>query len=362
MKILIDGLPITGSSLAIVVEHLLAGWQQLSDNDEIHMVLGPNAEIQVPDSVVVHRQEFGRKAALSRVRGQNVTVPRLARQLQADVVLGVLPTTTVVPLPCPLVIMAYDIRHELRPQQFSRKTLAMRKISYGLGWRQADGIACISDRTRQDLLRSRPWLAKRPVRVSLLGADHVDSWPEREAAAPYALAFGQYGNKNVDLVLDGWRQLRDRGPVMPLVLVGLGSAARVDTQARIDALGLADDVKALPWLSDEDFRSYFASAGLVVFPSDFEGFGLPAVEAMRRSIPLVITPETALLEVTGGLAAVMDGWDAPALADAVEVALASTPEELEKGRQHAEPFTWQRTAQDVRSIMDTVLSQKASRS
>lgn len=354
MRILIDGLPITGSSLAIVVEHLLAGWERLPEKDELHLVLGPRSEIDVPQGVITHRLPFGRIQALSRVRAQSLTVPRLARQLGADAVLGVLPNTTVAALPCPRVIMAYDLRHELRPEQFSFKTRAIRKVSYGMGWRQASGISCISDRTRQDLLRSRPWLSDRPVRVSLLGADHVDGWPQPDQNESYALAFGQYGNKNVDLVLDAWRLLRDRGPILPLVLVGLSEEARSATNARIDAFGLTDSVTALPWLSAEEFRSRFASASLIVFPSDFEGFGLPAVEAMRLSIPLVITPEPALLEVTGRHASVMDGWHATALVDAVLAATGTPPWALEAARQHASAFTWERTAASVRALITEV--------
>jgi glycosyltransferase involved in cell wall biosynthesis len=354
MRIVIDGLPITGSSLAIVVEHLLAGWQQLPEADELHLVLGPGAELTVPEAVTVHRVPFGRVGAVSRIRAQNVTLPKLCRRLRADAMLGVLPTTTVAPLPCPRAIIAYDIRHELRPQQFSRKSRAMRMVSYGLGFRQAAGIACISDRTREDLLRSRPWLAGRPVRTTLLGADHVDAWPRLGDAPFYALAFGQYGNKNVDLVLDGWRRLQEQDAALPLVLLGLGGADRAHVEARIDALGLAGTVTALPWLSIEEFRERFVSAGLVVFPSDFEGFGLPAVESMRRRIPLVITPEPALLEVTGGLATVMDGWDADALADAVRIARGTPPEALDRAEEHAAPFTWARTAAGVRALLGEI--------
>jgi glycosyltransferase involved in cell wall biosynthesis len=356
MRILFDGLPITGSSLAIVVEHLLEGWQQLPDHDELHLLLGPDAELTVPDSVTVHRVPFGRVPALSRVRGQNVAVPRLCRHVKADVMFGVLPTTTVAPLPCPHAIMAYDIRHELRPQQFSRKARAVRFASYGAGFRQADGIACISERTRTDLLRSRPWLSRRPVRTTLLGADHVDAWPAMDSSEPYALAFGQYGNKNVDLVLDAWKLLHEdaSADAGPLVLLGLSGAARAATQQRIVDLGLQDVVTPLPWLSAQEFRERFVSAGLIVFPSDFEGFGLPAVEAMRRSIPLVITPEPALLEVTGGLATVMDGWDAPALAAAVRAARDAPVQALDSARRHAAPFTWRRTATDVRHLLTEI--------
>jgi glycosyltransferase involved in cell wall biosynthesis len=352
MRVLFDGLPITGSSLAIVVQHLLAGWREFQPDDELHIVLGPGAELSIPEGVTVHPTRFGRSAAFSRVRHQTFTVPRLARRIGADVVFGVLPTTTMAPLPCPRVIMAYDIRHELRPEQFSRANLIQRRFSYR--WGQADGIACISGRTRTDLLASRPWLADRPVVVTHLGADHVDSWQRPADAGEYALAFGQYGNKNVDLVLDAWALLHASGDARPLRLVGLNGESRQAVTTRVHELGLDGVVAPSPWLSEQDFRHVFAGAGLVVFPSDFEGFGLPAVEAMRLGIPVAITPDPALLEVTSGHAAVMDGWDAPALADAVRRASAFTPADTAAARLHAAPFTWAHTAAGVRQLITDV--------
>jgi len=350
MRILIDGLAITGDSLAIVAEHLVAGWDKLPDGDELHIVVGPGNEAPFPDSVTVHEVPFGKRTQLSRIRAQNVDLPRLARSLKADAVLGLLPTTTVAPLPCPRVIIAYDLRHELRPQQFSRMNRAQRKVSYNLGWRQSDGVAVISDRTRKDLLAARPWLAKRPLRLALLGADHTDDWLRKDTE-PYALAFGQYFNKNVDLVIDAWALLRDRGPVMPLTVVGLGQAARTAAQAKVEELGLTDLVRVLPWLSIEEFRGTFASSSLIVFPSDFEGFGLPAAEAMRIGIPVVITPEPALLEITAGHATVMDGWDASALADAVVASRETTPDQIEAAREFAQRYTWKNAAADVRAVI-----------
>lgn len=350
MRVLIDGLAITGDSLAIVAEHLVAGWDKLPDGDELHIVVGPGNEAPFPPDVIVHEVPFGKRAQLSRIRAQNRDLPRIAREIKADVVLGLLPTTTNARLPCPRVIIAYDLRHELRPQQFSRTNRLQRKISYTLGWRQSDGIAVISERTKADLLKARPWLAKRPLRVSLLGADHADAWPRDTSAAPYALAFGQYFNKNVDLVIDAWALLRDRGPVMPLTVVGLGQAARTAAQAKVEELGLTDLVRVLPWLSIEEFRGTFASASLVVFPSDFEGFGLPAAEAMRLGVPVVITPEPALLEITDGHATVMDGWDAVALADAVEASRSVTADQIEAARVFADRYTWEGAAAVVREV------------
>ena len=72
---------------------------------------------------------------------------------------------------------------------------------------------------------------------------------------------------------------------------------------------------------------------------------------MRLGIPVVVTPDPALLEVTGGLATVMDGWDAPALARAVPQARQTSQQELEAGVEHAATFTWRRTATDVRAAL-----------
>ncbi len=162
-------------------------------------------------------------------------------------------------------------------------------------------------------MTSRPWLEDRIVRVARLGSDHVADWPRRDPDVPYAITFGQWGNKNVGLVIDAWAALATRGEAMPLSILGLPATARGTFERQVADRGLGDLVTLLPWLTDEDFRTTFASAALVVFPSDFEGFGLPAVEAMRLGIPLVISPDAALLEVTGGHAAVMSDFATDAL-------------------------------------------------
>jgi glycosyltransferase involved in cell wall biosynthesis len=226
-------------------------------------------------------------------------------------------------------------------------------VSYGLAYRRADAIITVSHRTRADLLRFHPWLRHRTVVVAQNGADHVLEWPRPGALdTPSALAFGQWGHKNVDLVIDAWARLqREGGDLPPLVVVGLPAAERVEVQADVAARGLAELVTVKPWLDPEAFRRQFTAASLVVFPSDYEGFGLPALEAMRLGIPVVITPDPALLEVTGGLATVMDGWDAAALARAVPVARKQSTEDIERGVQHASAFTWKRTAKQVRATL-----------
>lgn len=264
--------------------------------------------------------------------------------------------------PCPRAFIALDVRHEVHPEQFSFRTRLLRGAGYGIGFRQANGIACISERTRNDIVRRHPFLAQRRIRTAPLGADHVLGWPAREANAPYALTFGQWGNKNVDLTLQAWSNLQTQGDALPLVLVGVPDHERDAVGARVAALGLSKLVTIRPWLSRNEFQGCFASAAVVVFPSDHEGFGLPAIEAMRLGIPLVITPDEALLETTAGLATVTKDWSAESLALAVPKALQSTPEELKRCVEHAATFTWQRMAGQVRSLLEDCLEDRTARS
>jgi glycosyltransferase involved in cell wall biosynthesis len=345
VRVVVNAVPVRGTSLGVVTENLLKGWDQLEVDDEVHVVLRPGVELDLPSWMHVAHYGGSRFSVMDR------RVPALCREVRADAMLGVTPATTMAPLPCTRGVIALDIRHELRPTQFSRQTRLQRAVSYRIGYRQADAIMTISNRTRDDLLAAHPFLRRRRVVAAQLGADHVLSWAPREEGPAYALAFGQWGNKNVGIVLDAWRQLRREGEVLPLVVVGLPADGRAAVEASVLERGLGDVVTVRPWLSTEEFQRTFTSASLVVFPSDFEGFGLPALEAMRLGIPVVVTPDTALLEVTGGLATVMDGWDAAALAKAVPLARAQSGEDLRAGIEHASAFTWRRTASVVRATL-----------
>ncbi|HEY1651042.1 MAG TPA: glycosyltransferase [Acidimicrobiales bacterium] len=344
MRVVVNALPVRGTSLGVVTENLLGGWDEA---DDVHVVLRPGVELELPGRMTVHPVGGQRVVAMERA------VPDLCRRLGADAMLGVTPATTIGPLPCPRVIISLDVRHEMRPHQFSYRTRLLRGVSYGMGYRRADAIVTISHRTRDDLLRVHPWLRRQTITVAQLGADHVVGWPGAGGGdGGYALAFGQWGNKNVGLVLDAWAILRRKGgDPPPLVIVGLPEADRARVQADVAMRGLSDVVTVRPWLDPDEFHRQFTGASLVVFPSDYEGFGLPALEAMRLGIAVVITPDPALFEVTGGLATVMDGWDAAALARAVPVARAQSAADLERGVQHASAFTWRRTASDVRATL-----------
>jgi glycosyltransferase involved in cell wall biosynthesis len=352
MRVVIDAVPMRGDSLSIVVEHMLEGWLQLESGDDLHLVVGPDPQITIPEGIVVHQVKFTGRGFLGRLKAQSVTIPRLCRSIDADIMLGILPATAITPLPCPRAIIVYDLRYKLRPEGFTRRARLVRRLSYNIGFRQFDSAICISDRTQDDLLQFHPRLRRRPVRTAHLGADHVDSWPVQKPATPYAIAFSHYANKNVDLVIDAWALRRQLGETsLPLTLVGVSDTERPRILKRIEQHGLAGFVDVNPWMPNEQFRATFASSSLVVFASDFEGFGLPAAEAMRLSIPVVITPDLALLEVTAGHATVMENHTPEALVRSVDVAQGVTADDLAAARLYADRYTWRNFAFRTRWLL-----------
>jgi glycosyltransferase involved in cell wall biosynthesis len=356
MRLVVDALAVRPGSASIVIGNLLAGWSRAFPGDEIVVLGDDRLELPLPGKVA--RQTIvARDAPLpARLRARSLGVRRACRILRADALLGAVTASVLAGAQCPYGVIVYDLRHELRPAQFSLKRRILRRMLYGWSFHRAGALFCISERTRRDLLARRPRLAGK-AHVALLGADHAAAWrADEDQQRAYALAFGHFANKNAELVLEAWRAYRaaERSEVV-LRVCGLSGDARAAAEQRVVKLGISDSVELLPWLSDRDFEALFAGAAAVLLPSDFEGFGLPAVEALALGVPVVISTDEALLEVTGGHGAVWEGDGAAGLARAIGAALASPPGRRAAGVAHAREFTWERTARDVRAVLQDLV-------
>ena len=233
----------------------------------------------------------------------------------------------------------------------------------------ADRLICISESTRQDVLRRFPQVEPRTVVVPN-GVDHVDA-PALDADGEdflralglpkdYVLYAGSLDvRKNVDLVLDAQERLAARGRPFTLVLAGQGwyGSGKVETRiARLRAEGL--DVRALGYQPPPVFYALMRRAALFVFPSRYEGFGLPPLEAMRLGTPTIVSTAGSLPEVCGDAAPAVHPEDAEGLAAVIDRLLGSPGERRAlsaAGKRQAAKFTWARTAELTRAAYDAAL-------
>ena len=349
MHVVFDAVAVRPGSSAVILEGLIAGWRRRYPADNLTVLVPDEPGMRVLDGVAVHHMPTGGGAVGLWTR--TVGVRRAARELGADAVLSGVTASGLLGTACAHGVVLTDLRHEILPEQFSAGRRLARRLSYGVSFRQADAIFCISGRTRDDLVARHPEAGPRAI-VASLGADHVDDWPARSAGeAPYAVAFGRFANKNADAVLEAWAEFCRANAAWTLRLVGMSEDDRIRAGERIAALGIADRVVLMPWLSDEQFAQSFVSASLIVFPSEFEGFGLPAVEAMRLGIPLVVSADPALGEVTGGHAVIATDLTPSGLAASMGEAVARSAEELAAAQAWAERFSWEGMARVVREAL-----------
>jgi glycosyltransferase involved in cell wall biosynthesis len=348
VHIVFDAVAVRPGSSAVILEGLIDGWLSAYPSDVLTVLVPDEPGMRIPDGVAVRRVP-SRGGALGHLWARTLGVRRAARKLGADAVLSGVTASALAGTGCTRGVVLTDLRHEILPEQFSSARRMARRLSYGLSFRRADAVFCISGRTRDDLLARHPTVGARAI-VASLGADHVAAWPPKPQGGhpPYAVAFGRFANKNAAAVLEAWAEFCRTDDAWVLRLVGMSEDDRDRAGVRARVLGIADRIVLMPWLDDGQFAETFVGASLVVFPSEFEGFGLPAVEAMRLGIPLVVSADPALAEVTGGHAVVAGALTPGELADSMRQAIGSSAEQLSAAQAWAERFSWTDMARVVR--------------
>jgi len=179
---------------------------------------------------------------------------------------------------------------------------------------------------------------------------------------PYILAVGTLQpRKNYPVLMQAYAALRQRtGLPHKLAIVGGRGWLTEEIDATITRLGLADQVRLLGFAPDDDLPALYTGASLLAFPSLYEGFGLPALEAMACGTPVVASTAPSLPEVCGDAALLVDPADVDGLADALERVLTDqemAAQMVARGQQRAAQFRWEDAAKDLLAVYRQVLGQ-----
>jgi len=260
---------------------------------------------------------------------------RTIRRLTADSDVVHFPFTVPVPRPGRhqgFVQSLLDVQHLDLPQLFSRPELAYRRHFYQGAAKRADVVITISEFAKSRMVELLGLPAEK-IRVAHLGVDatvFVPNFGERENFVLYP-ARG-WAHKNHARLVEAMAVVRTSIPGVRLVLTG----------GNLDSLGpLPDWVDRLGLVSTEKLHSLYRSAAAIAFPSLYEGFGLPPLEAMASGCPAAVSNAGSIPEVCGDAAILFDPLDVEAMAAGIETAIAKGARLSAAGVNQAARFTWE---------------------
>jgi len=273
----------------------------------------------------------GRLAAM----GSATVRPGPYRALLRDADIVHYPLTVPVPRPAkPHVTTLHDVQHLDLPELFSRGERLFRKIAYDRAARRATEVIVVSEFVRGRAVE-RLGLDPNHVHVVPLGVDHERFGPpERAEREPLLLYPARpWPHKNHGRLFEAFAEIRSERPELRLVLTGAGH----------DPRSLPEGVEARS-VSGGELVELYRRAACLVFPSLYEGFGLPPVEAMACGCPVAAAAAGSLPEVCGDAAVMFDPLDPEAIATAIVEAIACSDDLAERGLRRAALFTWEQTA------------------
>jgi glycosyltransferase involved in cell wall biosynthesis len=267
-----------------------------------------------------------------------------------------------VPPRCPIPTIA--VVHDLIPLVLPEIHSTRYRTFFGLTLktlRWADRVACVSNHTRQDLLEHMPMLRNRSSVI--YNGQHLEV---AAGTSDVASGFGRYllyvgghpPHKNVGRLLEAFALLGQEVPDLKLVLVGWGTATQLDqTRSAIRSLGLTQRVELLPSVSDAELSHLYANCTAFVFPSLYEGFGLPVAEALAHGVPVICSRAASLPEIAGDAAVYFNPESTADLTDKLRSVLGS-PKLADtlrrRGPAQAARFSWDRAAGEMLAIADAL--------
>ncbi|MGE0884441.1 MAG: glycosyltransferase family 4 protein [Blastocatellales bacterium] len=264
--------------------------------------------------------------------------------------------------PAPVVATIHDLAFEHMPETFTRRGSLQLKLTVRRTARRAAKIATVSEYSRQDILRTYK-LPPEKITVTYNGIEsHFTEQTESEAEAKdvrqrfgiegdFLLAVGSLQpRKNLVRLIRVYSQLRSENPdfAPQLVIVGRKLWLADEIFAEIRQQRWADDVILTGYVPDQDLPKLYRAATAFVYPSLFEGFGLPPLEAMACGTPVLTSNVSSLPEVTGEAALLIDPKNESELAAAL---LRITDDHnlraqlRRRGIEQAKKFTWRTAAE-----------------
>lgn len=274
------------------------------------------------------------------------------------------------PCPCkvPSIVSILDIQHEYFPQYFNPLVLySIRKATKDT-LKQADGILTISEYSQNTII-DKYRIPENKIAVTYLDSDSSFDMPlEAEKANQLRKEIGEnyifypantWPHKNHINLLKAYKILKTKYHIKnKLVFTGDSKHQKRKIEKYINSNHLTEDIKYLGYQSQENMPYIFSNAVIMVFPSIFEGFGIPLVEAMKAGVAIACSKCGSIPEIAGEAAIYFDAYDPQDIAEKVYELLSNRKlrnDIIEKGKIVVQKYSWEKCAVETRGYLEKVL-------
>ena len=341
--------------------HLLQG---VSGNSDITAVDRVNRELPGIDLPVRTYPGGGEK--LAKFLWPNFILPQRAVSDKIELIHCTTPYGTFMPCRYRNVITICDVTPLLFPAAHNRMNVWHHRYVLPAILKRADRIITISECSKRDIVKFYG-ISEQKITVTMLAADACYTpHPEGPGGAfvkdlprPYVLNVGTLEpRKNLDGLLRAFAQAKKSGVPHTLVIAGARGWGDSRLAPLLRELGIAGSVIFTGFVEDEDLPHLYAGADFFVYPSLYEGFGIPVLEAMACGTPVIASNTSSIPEVAGDAALLVDPHSDAELSAAI-ISLAGDgklrQELRERGVEQSARFTWQRTVDETLTLYRELL-------
>lgn len=300
-----------------------------------------------------------------RIAWEQLGFPLQARMARLDLVHG---TVNVIPeaVRMPAIVTVHDLSFLRHPDRLSSRRRFYLEVAVKRSARRAAKVIAVSESTRDDLLELL-CIPEDRVTVIPLGVDPsfrpLPTDPNRPSpldGRPYILHVGTLEpRKNLNVLVRAFASLRERRSIPhALALVGARGWSYQPIFDLVTSLGLQDHVRLVDYVGPGELPLWYTGADLFAFPSVYEGFGLPVLEAMACGLPVVTTDSSSLRELAADAALLVEPGSSEALEEAMRQILedgALRDRLRAKGLERAARYSWEATARETARVYEAVI-------
>ena len=267
------------------------------------------------------------------------------------------------------VVTIHDLAFKIFPEHFTAKDLFKLNMLTDKAVRSADHIIAISNSTKKDILKFYPDVKEGKISVVHNGFDRelFEKKISSEVASidilkKYGLESGNYllyvgaiqPRKNINVLIDAFEIIKKGNSKIKLAIAGAPAWKYEEVFEKISQSSFKEDIVITDTMPFEHLPAFYQNALIFIFPSLYEGFGIPILEAMASGVPVISAKNSSIPEVAGNAALFFDAENPVALAENIEKIIAyddKRKELIEKGFKQAQKFSWRKCAEETLKVL-----------